>query len=47
MCGASGGPKADIVVPLLLDDGEHNTGFLASSVSEYADAITTVSATTV
>lgn len=36
----SGGPKADIVVPL---DGEigarHRTGFLASSEKEYADAM--------
>ncbi|MEW5302545.1 MAG: hypothetical protein WDW36_005320 [Sanguina aurantia] len=39
----SGGPRADIVVPLLSEDGgEQITGFLATSVAEYAEAITTV-----
>lgn len=39
----SAGPKMDIVQPLLLPDGnEQATGFLASTVEEYADAITRV-----
>ncbi len=40
------GPKMDIVQPLLLPDGsEQPTGFLATSVEEYADAITRVRGT--
>jgi len=35
----SGGPKSDIVVDVLLRGKKQRTGFLASSVEEYADAL--------
>ena len=39
----TGGPKADIVVPEVQDDGTvQATGFLASTAEEYAAAITKV-----
>ena len=38
----SGGPKADIIKPELMQHGLQPTGYLCTSQEEYADAITEV-----